>query len=232
MNKVKGFAVLFLSVTTLAVGGVFSINEIVNPYQYFASAVCEHEGNHYSQLDATKSESGTKEYWVCCKCHEHYLSLPSSGIWTDAGVAGSVTSGDDRYIDPIIDVQSELLAALKEMGMTGTANADGTTVTITSYNGSNSQVIIPEGVTGIKAGTFAGNKLEWIVLPSTISDSEIKGMVATGAGKVTLYFVGKTDYTPGKGDNQLQVKAIYQIEGTGWHYVKGVPTAGKGTSTF
>lgn len=232
MNKVKGFAVLFLSVTTLAVGGVFSINEIVNPYQYSASAVCEHEGNHYSQLDATKSESGTKEYWVCCKCHEHYLSLPSSGIWTDAGVAGSVTSGDDRYIDPIIDVQSELLAVLKEMGMTGTANADGTTVTITSYNGSSGTINIPEGVSAIENGAFkfgGSAKESWIVLPTTVTDAGIKDMFANGSSKATVYFMGTTSLTP----KTLKCANVYQkckdlySSGYGWYWKDNTPTPAK-----
>jgi len=64
---------------------------------------CDHVGNHYT---AAKSgiAAGTKEYWVCCNCHNHYLTNPGTGNWTDAGKAGAVESTDDRYVKPFWDV--------------------------------------------------------------------------------------------------------------------------------
>ncbi len=57
-----------------------------------------HVGNHYTELEPTATSSGTKEYWVCCECHEHFLTQPGTGTWTDAGVAPVINDPtDDRY---------------------------------------------------------------------------------------------------------------------------------------
>jgi len=65
---------------------------------------CEHAGNHYSEKKAGL-KAGTKEYWVCCKCHNHYLTNPGVGSWTDAGKAGSVDKTDDRYVAKFWNVE-------------------------------------------------------------------------------------------------------------------------------
>ena len=216
-------AVGFLS---LAIIGAFSL-AFSSKHSHSVEALdCSHEGNHYDVLASTSTTGGTSEYWVCCKCHQHFLSY-TDGIWTDAGTASRVDQSDDRYIPPITSGQQQLMDELAAMGFTAVANSDGETCDITAYDGRSNQVNIPEGVQGIKAGTFAGNKLQWIVLPSTISDAEIQGMVATGAAKVTLYFVGDTSYTAGKNSDQLNVKAIYKVEGVGWHWSGNTPVAGK-----
>jgi len=65
-----------------------------------ANAVCtDHSGNHYAKRDATCEATGCLEYWVCCNCHEHFLTQPLDGSWSDAGVATEVVGAtDDRYI--------------------------------------------------------------------------------------------------------------------------------------
>lgn len=61
---------------------------------------CSHIGNHYSEYAATYEHSGVKEYWVCCSCHEHFLSEPQIGAWVNlTGVENpDIESTDDRYI--------------------------------------------------------------------------------------------------------------------------------------
>lgn len=210
-NKGKGFAVLFMTVTALAVGGVFTINEITNPGFKVAAAVCEHEGNHYSKLEPTQNTSGTAEYWVCCKCHEHFLTMSegTTYIWSEAGTAAAVTEDDDRYLAPVTSELSELLTVLRDMGFGAETNADGETATITSYSGSNANLTIPEGVTGIADGTFkfgGSAKGSWIVLPESIVPSQMVGMFANNSGKVTLYFRGTNTYSA----SELKCKAVYQ----------------------
>lgn len=60
---------------------------------------CEHVGNHYTRRAATSTEIGCREYWVCCNCHQHYLTNPG-GTFTNAGVATAtdLDSSDTRYI--------------------------------------------------------------------------------------------------------------------------------------
>ena len=70
-----------------------------NSLHAFASETT-HVGNHYTMLAPTTTKAGVREYWVCCDCHEHFLTLPPKGNWTDlAGVErASIESSDDRYI--------------------------------------------------------------------------------------------------------------------------------------
>lgn len=53
------------------------------------AAEIEHSGNHYKEVAPTGLTQGVKEYWVCCGCHEVFLSQPSSGTWEDK----TLTSG-------------------------------------------------------------------------------------------------------------------------------------------
>lgn len=64
-------------------------------------AECDHSGNHYTEKAATANTAGTKEYWVCCSCHEHFFTQPAAGTWANAGVAAAVEADDDRYIAPL-----------------------------------------------------------------------------------------------------------------------------------
>lgn len=64
---------------------------------------CEHVGNHYSMKAATETESGWKEFWVCCKCHEVYLTMPEGQfVDNDASqMTGGVNYGHPAYIAPL-----------------------------------------------------------------------------------------------------------------------------------
>ncbi len=65
-------------------------------------AETEHRGNHYEELAPTDTSIGAKEYWVCCDCHEHFLTEPTSGTWAPAThtakTLASISSDDDRYL--------------------------------------------------------------------------------------------------------------------------------------
>ncbi len=70
-----------------------------------ATDSCEghHAGNHYSRREAGAEIPGCEEYWVCCKCHQHFLgSAPLESQWEDQGVATEIITdpSDDRYIEP------------------------------------------------------------------------------------------------------------------------------------
>lgn len=96
MNS-KRFALF--GVASLAV--VAAAGLAVKPVFTKTIAECDHSGNHYTELAATATTAGTKEYWVCCSCHEHFFTQPVSGTWANAGVAGAVDASDDRYVAPL-----------------------------------------------------------------------------------------------------------------------------------
>ena len=69
-------------------------------HQTFLSAkasTCEHVGYHYSAKEATNSESGWKEFWVCCKCHESFLEKPD-GNFVDQDSSKMVGGVDKNHI--------------------------------------------------------------------------------------------------------------------------------------
>ena len=128
------------------------------------AAECIHEGNHYSLLVPTKTYAGTKEYWVCCKCHEHFLTQPS-GTWEYAGTAMNITdTKDDRYIAKIT-------------GTTGYTDAQGLTYstdgkTVTKYTAKTgiNDIVVPEGVTSV--GTVFNKKtnITSVTLPDSVTE--------------------------------------------------------------
>lgn len=96
----------FLLTGAIAFSSTSLKNFLVNPLSAI-SHICY--GNHYNMTNPTASESGVKEYWVCCECHEHYLSnknIPNydPSKWTDIGTASRLASefqSDSRYINDI-----------------------------------------------------------------------------------------------------------------------------------
>lgn len=208
-----------------------------------AAEGCRHEGNHYAQLVPTSENFGCKEYWVCCKCHEHYLTKPF-GTWSDAGVAQSITDEqDDRYWGK--DTRTELEKELDEKGFKYTIKGDK--ITITGYDSSmGPNIIIPEGVTNIQAGAFKDKDLDVVVLPSSIKKVEANafkdsGCAVSGKGDNFVVYVNMTqkqfsklknnkdwnaacDESPlgwGLLDETKYAEVVYKPN---WHYVNGVPT--------
>ncbi len=78
---------------------------------------CDHTGNHYTELANSIFFAGTKEYWVCCKCHNHFFEKPE-GSWTENGQAPKVTNSDDRYIDSIFKTHGVSKGEVIENGYT------------------------------------------------------------------------------------------------------------------
>lgn len=156
-----GVLVSLFAVLTVGLTVAFSSGE-----KFARAEGCHHVGNHYEGIAATSKKSGIREYWVCCECHEHYFAQPA-GTWTDAGVATiTVDQNDDRYI-PVI-------------GKTDTNGFvyDATGTEIIEYKGSDTNVVIPEGVTKIADNAFNGNTtIKSMVVPEGVTD------IGTGAFK-------------------------------------------------
>lgn len=104
MNKTKVLMSLALAGATAVVGfasfaGLSSSGIIAGDTPHV------HSGNHYAEILPTGKEIGVKEYWVCCSCHEHFLTQPEEGSWTDAVLPSSeraaIPQGDDRRVEPI-----------------------------------------------------------------------------------------------------------------------------------
>lgn len=159
---------LFGSLTSLLVSG-FVVATQSNGTGFFAQAAsgCKHSGNHYSAILPTNKSSGVKEYWVCCNCHEHYFTKPSTGDWTYVGTAPLITdSKDDRYIAKLKYSTSTYTDA---QGIT--YKADGKTIKSYSITNNITDITIPEGVTDIGTA-FAGKAITSISIPSTVETIE------------------------------------------------------------
>lgn len=242
-KKLKLLAATVLTSLGLVAVGVAArepMSTIVN-----AAEGCQHEGNHYTQRYATETQSGCKEYWVCCKCHEHYLTQPS-GTWSDSGEAKEIVdASDDRYSP--VDTRTELEKELDEKGFKYTI--DGNKVTITGYDSSmGPNIVIPEGVTNIQAGAFKDVDIDVVVLPSTIKKVDGNAFKDSGyavsnkGGDDFTIYVNMTEKEFKKLKNSPDWDNAYDQSPWGWgligvetekaevvflphwHYVDGVPT--------
>jgi len=219
--NVKTLALSFFAVVTT--GSVVTIASVSNSNSILALAQeCDHVGNHYLTLQPTETESGTAEYWVCCKCHEHFLSHPEpkdSYTWNEAGIASQVDEMDDRYIPAYSD--ADFADYLTNLGFGSVQQKeDGTYVVGKFSDNTVKNVVIPEGVSELKISTFRNRaSVEYVVIPTTLTS--IYSNAFSGCS-VDLYFVGDTTRTV---ESLNGVKHLYKIQGTGWDYVDGVPTA-------
>lgn len=108
----KKIKVLSLTVACAFLIGTIAINvgQMDSNLNITGAVSCldgNHVGYHYSKVDPTTEHNGTKEYWVCCKCHEHYLA-EQDGAWTNAtptdAYLASLVAGDDRYLPSLKEV--------------------------------------------------------------------------------------------------------------------------------
>jgi hypothetical protein len=105
---IKKTKVVLLSSLFLC-SSVVCLAALQNDNHLFAVANIESIGNHYLETAQTASSAGTKEYWVSCNSHSHYLStknIPDYNPeqWEDAGqapVLGSEYVNDNRYLKDI-----------------------------------------------------------------------------------------------------------------------------------
>ena len=195
------------------------------------NAACSHEGNHYTEHNASVTECGCKEYWVCCTCHEHFVGSQPAGNWKDTGRANidfdpknENDIKDSRYLPMVTTTEME--KALKNLGFSSVTNNGDGTYSVGSFNDKNYQTcVIPEGVTKIQVGTFKGNKVKWVVIPYSIEICD--NITTTGQEGIVYYFVGTTNKTP----KDLACSVIYQVQDVGWHYnANGEPTPGANPS--
>ena len=66
-----------------------------------------HNGYHYSSIDSTCLESGRKEFWTCCTCHEVFLERPA-GTFVDRGTAQYSYELPDNVVAPLAEHQYAL----------------------------------------------------------------------------------------------------------------------------
>lgn len=119
-----------------------------------------------------------------------------------------------------------------------TAGADNFRITRADgefqFDGATALVVVPEGVTEIKEGAFAGCSITAVVLPKSL---EQVGNLAFGNDLQTVYYIGtqsewrsKVSYGELNFDLDGATKYYYSETapteaGNYWHYVDGTPTA-------
>ena len=219
--NIKKLALAFFAVTTT--GAAVAIASVSNSNSILTLAEeCDHVGNHYSLRTSSSTQSGTKEYWVCCKCHKHYLTQPdpkTSYTWNDAGVAPVITDvNDDRYIPANTVATAEELEALGFGSVSD--NGDGT-FTVGNYDPEAREdgktLNIPENVTGFSGNCFHDVQMDWMVIPESITS--IPGGAFNKAGSITVFFVGHRFDIP-----KLKIDAEYEVLNVGWQYIDEIPT--------
>ena len=89
-------------VTGVSVTLLFGANASNKLFQTSA-VTCSHVGYHYEAKAPTTTESGWYEYWVCCKCHGSFLTMPHGSFTTqDSSLmsGGAPDSSHVAYIAP------------------------------------------------------------------------------------------------------------------------------------
>lgn len=138
--------IILATIPVVASLSVLTMNNSTHLHEeaHSASHVCS--GNHYLGKDATFSESGSLEYWVCCECHEHYFTKPSNGVWKDMGIASNLSFEDDRYIPAKINedvpTQTEIESTVIVPAHTGDNKTDEPKVV--DQNGNDTGLIVKE----------------------------------------------------------------------------------------
>ena len=191
---------------------------MINTNAKIVNAACEHAGNHYTYNAPTLTESGTKEYWACCKCHEHFLSY-TDGSWVENGLGNITDSSDDRFVPAISS--DDYKTYLENLGFTSSTISSDGKVTVKKYdvNKGGTTLIIPEGVTSASRHCFTASSMEWIVFPESLTNLSRTAVVS--ATNCSFYFVGDSK----KDKNYYNCKAVYNIQGISWNFVKGIPAA-------
>lgn len=75
---------------------------------------CNHSGYHYEGKAATATQDGWNEYWVCCKCHESFLSKPDGTFANNSAfnmVGGEPGPGHIAYLPQLIGETKVLVVA-------------------------------------------------------------------------------------------------------------------------
>lgn len=90
------FGLIAVSACALA-GGALSFNP--NFTAAFAGSTCDdgHNGYHYTAVEATYENSGNKEFWTCCTCHQQFLAQPE-GTFVDQDLTAAIGGFDSTHI--------------------------------------------------------------------------------------------------------------------------------------
>mgnify|MGYP003316708873 CR=1 FL=1 len=197
MNESKKKLSLLMLTASLTMSGVIvSLLYDANFTPYDAYAEHIHSGNHYNYVEATFNTPGSKEYWVCCNCHELFINdtytsnnKPASGTWLDQGNPTEVfSSSDARYIE-----KGHLKNGI-------VLSADGTRISSYTPVEGITDIIVPNTVTRI-SNEFAGSNITSIIIPGSVDTVEAEAFLRCKSLKhVTLQpGVKRLVNTSGKG---------------------------------
>lgn len=146
-----------------------------------ATDLCDghHSGNHYTQRDPSAEVSGCAEYWVCCKCHEHFVgSEPENSSWVDKGVATEVITDptDTRYLEPHLIYNLDFADSAHRLADASSSSKNyADTVGVGGLTYVNGPQLYVDGVqkqlTAVDVPTGSGPS-SYIKLPWTIADND------------------------------------------------------------
>ena len=107
MEKKKIFSLLFVTTICFGIGAFILFTPAGADYSLHAHATeCDtHNGYHYSYKAPTETESGHKEFWTCCKCHQSFIVEPE-GSFVDADdstMTGGLDINHIAYLAPTGD---------------------------------------------------------------------------------------------------------------------------------
>ena len=200
------------------ISGVVSLSNFANNSHDVQAADCEHVGYHYVAHDASYTESGNKEYWVCCKCHQHYVlgepgteSIVAHGEWTTIDAKPELTydPNDSRYIEsvqeekdiivPSVEVIEETHIEIVPAQQSETGKKE---VKVVDQDGEDTGLIIEpttENVDGYKVVGYTGDS-KTVIIPEGVEKFEawrdvFNGKTNPNASQIETVIVASTVQT-------------------------------------
>lgn len=101
--KKTNLALMALAITSMVGGLTAGVLLASAQNKIFADAdiACTHVGSHYEAKAQTQTQYGWNEFWVCCECHQIFLSEPETGTWVTQPVSymtGTMDATHPAYI--------------------------------------------------------------------------------------------------------------------------------------
>ncbi len=104
MSKKTIVLAILLTSFSLGIGSITISHLVPNNIVVTSACPCDgHVGYHYAKKDPTKTESGHKEFWTCCKCHQQFLEEQEGAFYDvdDSAMTGGLSEEHIAYLAPL-----------------------------------------------------------------------------------------------------------------------------------
>lgn len=180
----KNHLLVSITLSSLLLLGAFIGVSLLNQIHPLSAIGHVCKGNHYQEIAENELEPGCHEYWVCCECHNIYLSANeianySPSNWVDNDKYQRIISNDDiRHIPSLfeetISKEGSNFTASNN-SLTGSLTNDGWIVSKGEYYNFSMDVIIN---VSSRCNPWGDHKItNAIVIGGKIEDGNLSGYV-------------------------------------------------------